>query len=403
MRAAPIARPSGGVLVALIVGQICLHSCMAGVRMATPLQALRAGHAEWAVGVLLGLFALAPVALAMHAGRLADRLGYHRPMQIAVALTVVGGSLAFTATWLVPAWPASQFAVMCVAAALCGAGANYGLITIQRTAGRTAGNATEMKRIFSWLGLAPALANVGGPVLAGLLIDAGGFRAAYAALALLPLIGLWWARRVPREVPPPAAAGMARGSALELLAAPGMRRLLLVNWLISASWDVHTFLVPILGHERHFSASAIGFVLGVFALAVSGVRLVIPLLAQHLREGQVLAGAMLCTALVFGLYPFAVASWQMGTLAVLLGIALGSVQPMVMSTLHQLTPHHRHGEAIALRSMTINFSSAVMPLLFGVLGAAVGASALFWLMGAAVGTGSWQALRVRGPAADATG
>ena len=93
----------------------------------------------------------------------------------------------------------------------------------------------------------------------------------------------------------------------------------------------------------------------------------------------------------------------MGTLAVLLGIALGSVQPMVMSTLHQITPHHRHGEALALRSMTINVSSTVMPLLFGVVGAAVGASALFWLMGAAVGTGSWPALRVRGPAAGTAG
>lgn len=389
-------RAPGSVLVALIVGQICLHSCMAGVRMAAPLQALREQHAAWAVGLLLGLFAIAPVALALHAGRLADRLGYHRPMRVAVGLTVAGGALAFVATWRVPAWPALQFGAMCVAATLCGAGANYGLITIQRSAGRTAGDATELKRVFSWLGMAPALSNVAGPVLAGVLIDLGGFRAAYAALAALPLIGLWWARRVPREPPPAAPPSPAgRGSSLELLRAPGMVRLLAVNWLISASWDVHAFLVPILGHERGFSASAIGLVLGVFALAVSGVRLLIPLLAHHLREGRVLAAAMACTAVVFGLYPFATAAWQMGTLAVLLGMALGSVQPMVMSTLHQITPQHRHGEAIALRSMTINFSSAVMPLLFGVLGATIGVSTLFWVMGAAVGGGSWPALRVR--------
>ena len=56
---------------------------------------------------------------------------------------------------------------------------------------------------------------------------------------------------------------------------------------------MHAFLVPVLGHERGFSASTIGLVLGVFALAVAAVRLVIPLLAHRLREGQVLAGAML--------------------------------------------------------------------------------------------------------------
>jgi hypothetical protein len=47
--------------------------------------------------------------------------------------------------------------------------------------------------------------------------------------------------------------------------------------------------------------------------------------------------------------------------------------------------------------MTINFSSALMPLLFGLLGAAVGASALFWLMGAAVGAGSVPARRIAVP------
>ena len=51
-----------------------------------------------------------------------------------------------------------------------------------------------------------------------------------------------------------------------------MRRLLLVNWLLSTSWDLHGFLLPILGHERSCRASAIGTILGAFAFAVAGVR-----------------------------------------------------------------------------------------------------------------------------------
>jgi MFS family permease len=384
----------GRVLVALIVGQICLHSCMTGVRMAAPLQALREGHAAWVVGLLMGLFAAAPILLALQAGRLADRRGYHHPMRIAVALTVLGGAVALAVTWL-PQW---TFPAMCVAAMLVGAGANVGLIAIQRTAGRHASDTTSLKRVFSWLGLAPALANVVGPVLAGALIDLGGFRAAYAALLLLPLVALVSARRVPKELPRHRAADAAALRAWDLLRTPGLRRLLAVNWLISSSWDVHTFLVPVLGHERGFSASAIGLVLGVFAMSVAAVRLAIPLIAQHLREGQVLAGCMLWTAGVFALYPFATAAWWMGALAAALGLSLGAVQPMIMTTLHQITPAERHGEAIALRSMAINFASALMPLLFGVLGAAVGASALFWLMGVVVGAGSVPARRIVAPA-----
>ena len=84
----------------------------------------------------------------------------------------------------------------------------------------------------------------------------------------------------------------------------------------------------------------------------------------------------------------------MGCCAVILGVALGAVQPMVMTTLHQITPAARHGEAIALRSMAINLSSAVMPLAFGVAGATLGASALFWLMSVAVASGSLAARQV---------
>ncbi len=159
-----------------------------------------------------------------------------------------------------------EFAAACVAALLTGAGANIGLIAIQRRAGDMAGVSVERIRIFSWLGLAPALSNVVGPVVAGLLIDASGFRAAFALLMLLPLAALLSARAVPRTVRtvPARAHGVAAGGGLprlrswDLLRAPGMRRLILTSWLITASWDLHAFILPILGHERGISASAIG-------------------------------------------------------------------------------------------------------------------------------------------------
>jgi MFS family permease len=381
------------VLVALIAGQIGLHSAMAGVRMAAPLQALRDGHSAWAVGVLLAGFAAAPVLLAMAAGRLADRRGYHAPISIAVALTVAGALLAVASTFTTPgAW--RGFALLFAAAALTGAGANMGLIAIQRTAGRSAGNTTERMRVFSWLGLAPALSNVVGPVAAGVLIDYSGFRAAFVFLLLLPWITLGCARYVPREAVA-AAAPQRRRAAWDLWRAPKLWRLMLVNWLLSACWDVHTFAVPILGHERGFSASTIGLVLGVFPLAVASVRLIIPPLAHRLDAIAVLRVAMVGTAAVFAVYPLVASPWVMGACAIVLGMALGAVQPMIMSTLHQLTPEHRHGEAIALRSMTINASSTVMPLLFGVAGSAIGVGGLFWLVGAAVGAGNWAARALR--------
>jgi hypothetical protein len=55
-------------LARLIAGQICVHACMAGMRLATPLLALREGYSAAAVGVLLALFALTQVFLACRQG-----------------------------------------------------------------------------------------------------------------------------------------------------------------------------------------------------------------------------------------------------------------------------------------------------------------------------------------------
>jgi len=285
---------------------------------------------------------------------------------------------------------------LALTAILAGAGANFGLITIQRTAGRQAADAVDVKRIFSWLGLAPALANIVGPMIAGGLIDTAGFRVAYLALALLPLAALGWTRSIASEAPRERPADVEAGTAWDLLGIPGVRRLLLVNWLLSASWDVHAFVLPILGHERGFSASAIGSILGAFAAAVALVRIVIPWLAHRMREADVLVGAMLMTAGLLAVYPLTRSTSAMALCAVGLGVALGAVQPMIMSTLHQLTPPERQGQAIALRSMTINGASTVMPLLFGALGTAIGAGTLFWVVSAALGAGSLAARRIGG-------
>ena len=370
-----------------------MHSAMAGLRLGGSLQALGEGYSAWAVGLLLALFAAAPVATALYAGRLADRLGYHRPVYLAVAISVGGCLLALLSTYIEGNW---HFVLLCLAALAVGGGSNLGMLTIQRTAGVAARDNTERMRVFSWLGVAPSFSNVIGPVTTGFMIDAYGYRAAYGLLLLMPLASLLAARAVPRFAPAGLAALVAGRRAWDLLKSPGFRRLLLVNWLLATCWDVHTFAVPVLGHERGFSASTIGLVLGTFTLAVTAVRMVIPMVAHRLDEIAVLRGAMLGSGAVFVLYPFAPSPLAMGGLAVLLGITLGSVQPMVMSMLHHFTPDNRHGEALALRSMAINASSTVMPLAFGVAGTLVGVGVLFWGVGAAVGAGSWLARALRG-------
>jgi sugar phosphate permease len=190
------------------------------------------------------------------------------------------------------------------------------------------------------------------------------------------------------------ANGLPR-RALDLLAEPLMRRLLGVNWLLSSCWDVHTFVVPVLGHERGYSASVVGSILGAFALAAAFIRVCLPSISRHVKEHQIITGAMVCTAALFSVYPLMPSALAMGVCSVLLGLVLGTVQPMIMSTLHQITPPHRQGEALGLRLMSINTSSVLMPMLFGAAGAIAGVAPVFWVVGAAVGAGSRAAWHLR--------
>ena len=384
-------------LARLIAAQICVHGSMAGMRLAAPLLALREGYSVAAVGFLVALFALTQVFLALPAGRFADRHGLKRPMAYSVAVACMGAGLAVV-------FP--TYAVLCAAALMTGAGAGGATIAVQRHAGRAVHDATELKQVFSWLSIGPAVSNFIGPFAAGLAIDhAGttpgsleGYRAAFALLALLPLVS-WWCVRSTQDLPAAAAASAKDGPpqrAWDLLNDPPFRRLLIVNWLISSCWDVHAFAVPLLGHERGLSAAVIGTIFGAFAIAATVIRVLMPFVAKHLRERGVMAGAMLVTAVLFAVYPMLQSAWAMGLCSVLLGLVLGTGQPMVMSLLHQITPSHRQGEALGLRLMAINASSVLMPLMFGSAGAVIGVSGLFWGVGAAGLGGARLAWRIGG-------
>lgn len=374
-------------LARLILAQICLHACMAGTRLAAPLLALREGYSPAAVGVLLALFALTQVFLALPAGRYADRHGLRRPMGYSVLAAVAGAGAAV-------AFPV--FPVLCLAALLTGGATGAAVISLQRHVGRAAAGVLQLRQVFSWLSIGPAISNFIGPFSAGLLIDhagqapggLGGYRAAFLLMAVLP-IASWFLVRKTRELPPLIATHQGkRPKAWDLLREPMFRRLMLVNWFLSSCWDVHTFVVPVLGFERGLSASVIGSILGAFAVAAAVIRMLMPLVAAHLREWRVLAASMLATAVLFGVYPLMRSALGMGICSVLLGFSLGMVQPMVMSMLHQITPEARHGEALGLRLMAINASSVLMPMLFGSAGALVGIAGVFWVTGAMVGAGS---------------
>jgi predicted MFS family arabinose efflux permease len=169
---------------------------------------------------------------------------------------------------------------------------------------------------------------------------------------------------------------------------PQFRRLLLLNGAAAAAIDAHGFILPLLGHERALSASAIGFVISCFAAATAVMRLSMPFFVNDIREWKLTAVAMAVATLVLIAYPFAGTPIAMALCATALGGSISCVQPMVMSMIHQVAPANRQGEAVAMRHLLVNSSTSAMAVLFAAVSGFAAVGGLFWVMAVVTGFGT---------------
>lgn len=359
-------------LIACLVG---VHACMASSRVAASLWALASGHGEWTVGVLLGLYSVGPLTLALCAGRMADRHGFQRPMRISVLLALAG---------TLPAGLMPQLATLVASALLTGAAACLAEVAVQRTAGRLVQRAGALQRVFSWIALASALSNTISPIVIGIAIDHGGYQPAFLFAAVLPLVAGWCMHKVRGAPVTPSSNEASPRGAVHLLRLKPLRTLLALNLALAASWDVHLFAVPVIAHERQLSASSVGWILGACSMGAIAVRVLIARWGDRLDERRALRGVALVTLTTLIVYAWLPATWGLMLGSAVIGVAIGAMQPLVLSAMFKAVPPDQHGQALGLRVFSTSGATAGMPVIFGALAAASTVAAPLWLMAALV-------------------
>jgi predicted MFS family arabinose efflux permease len=350
--------------------------------MTTTLFALELGASEFTVGVLMSLFALLPTLLSVSAGRLIDRAGPQRPLAVSLGSLALAAALPF-------AFP--RLEVLYLSATLLGVSFMYVHIAMNSVFGAH-GLPEERAVNFSWLALGFSISNSIGPLVAGYAIDGLGHAQAFAVLAGFPaiaLILLWLRKRPlprPEHVPLPKRYGV-----LDLLRIPGLRQTFFVSLLLATGWDLYTFLVPLYGARIGLSAAAIGVILSTFAVATFLVRLSMPLLVKRMKQWVVIATALGVSGSCYLLFPFAATVPPLLVLSFVLGLGLGSAQPVIMSLLYEASPPGRQGEAVGLRTSMLNGSHTLIPLASGAGSVAVGMAPVFWVLAACLLGGAWYA------------
>ncbi|QEI09127.1 MFS transporter [Pigmentiphaga aceris] len=356
---------------------------LSGSRVTVSLTALNQQFSTLTVGLLLAVFSFLPLLLAVPSGRWIDRIGAYRPLLLGSGLLCLG--------MLVSGVLSGPWALLATAS-MMGLGGMLQQVASQSVLGR--GDPTDRLRNYSWSALSQSSAAACGPALAGLMIDHAGFSQAFLLLALPPLGAIWMLHRGQRALktvaPPRVSAPAARHRIADLLMVPSLRQLLAVTIILTGAWDTHMFAVPIFGNEIGLSATRIGAILSSFAAGTFAIRLVVPFLHNHVHPWTLTRAAMLLTVFNFLAYPLFTGGYVLMGMSFLLGLALGASQPGVMAMIYQATPPGRQAEAAGLRLACVNCSQVSLPLLFGLLGSAIGVGPLFWVYAVCLAIGSWK-------------
>lgn len=349
---------------------ICNMSSYRASKILVSLFAIELGASQFAIGALVAMYSLFPLFVALYAGRLIDRLGMRWPMVLGTA----GISLGLLVPFL---WPSMN--ALYASAALIGASHVFYNVSIQNLVGYLSGPDTRTRN-FSNYGLVMALGSFFGPLAAGFSIDHYGHPLTYLFSALLPLVALAiiWSLPLLKDVRGPVVkeeGGVA--GAMELLKNAPLRRVLIASGMVLTGIDLFQFYMPIYGHSVGLSASAIGIVLGSFAVAAFLVRIWLPRLAKRFGEDQMMTWALFLGAVIYLAFPLVDSAPLITLIAFVLGLTLGSCQPLSLTLVFSRAPEGRSGEALGLRLTINNFTHLAVPLLFGTIGSLFGVAPVF--------------------------
>jgi MFS family permease len=369
----------------LVFLTVLTHLSFAGCRVIISLTAIHFEASPFVIGVMLSLLTVIPILFALRWGRWVDRAGVRGPMLAGVAAIF----LAMLLGWAFP-----RIEILFVVSPLAGSG----FFLYHIAAGQAAamiGRPEDRIKNFSLLALAFSVSSFLGPTLSGFAIDSIGHANAMLALSAGVLVNLValsvWTPDVPRNVP--SAAHQEKRRVSDLLRIPGFRLVFIVSGVLSMTWDLFAFVMPIHGSQLGLSATTIGLILGAFGASVFVVRLLLPLVAHRMDEWRMLIAAMLLSGATLMAFPLVHGVPLLIALSFLLGVGLGGTQPFIMALLYEKAPAGRGAEVLSVRTWLINVSQTGVPLAFGALGAVLGMLPVFWAMGASLLVAGWFATR----------
>lgn len=369
-------------LLPILLNSGFLQGAVYVVRPMVTYKAVDLGADPWLVGIVGATFALAPLLFAIQIGRWVDKgkagraLFYGTLISLSTTLALIFVENIFFLMLAMPMLGIGHLLVM------AGGQTMVGILSNQK----------DYERNFGRLTFYASLGHAVGPFLGGVVADRGALQvdvdAAFilaagmfvlAAASVLPVLNLPTESGTQPDQPKTKPG--------QVFSIKSFKSAIFVSGSITAVIDVMLVFLPLLGRELGFTATEVGILLAIRAVASMLVRIILGTISNRFGMRWTLNFGSLVTVAALVLIALSSNFWLLAVLMFIAGFATGIGQPVTMAWVSRISPPEIRGLAISIRLTSNRLGQVVIPAIAGAL-AASGAGTIFWLL-AALQAGSY--------------
>ncbi|WP_449539346.1 MFS transporter [Ferdinandcohnia sp. Marseille-Q9671] len=356
-------------VVLLII--LFFQTVMNMTRAIISLYATDLGASTFDIGMLTAVYAFFPLIFAIHAGRIADKIGDRIP--------VLAGLFGIATGMAIPFYFSSLISLY-ISQLIVGVSAVFITVSLQNLLGNIS-NENNRDRYYSYFGMSVAFGSMIGPVVAGYMGQHISFSSVFFASIFIMFVPIILALFIPIIKRNEKVKKVRLHSSISLLKSPILRKALIASALVLYSKDIFVAYFPLFAKQYGISTSTIGWIIAIQGFAIILVRLFLPALTEKIGRDSILIASVFMAGISFLLVPFTGNVILLGALSALMGIGLGCGQPLSMTTTYNASPKSRTGEVLGLRLASNRLSQLIAPVFFGLVGSWAGIFSVFFISG----------------------
>lgn len=354
-----------------------LAAALFAVRPMVTYRALELGATTGQIGLLAASYGMFSFAVAVPAGRWADRFGESRFM-IAGAVLMGGMSAVL--------YFAGSLLVLALSQAVLGAAHILGLVALQKMVAG-GGPSSEREGRFGFFSVFASLGQVLGPGMAGIIASSSGgsTRIVFLVSAVILVFGVINATSLHLRPPPDMRRpdvgqekpdGILR-SVVKVLSVRSMPQAMAASITALVAIDLLVAYLPAYGEHYGIPVATIGILLSVRAAASGLSRIIMVRVIDLFGRKEVFIGSLLIPAVALLALPFFPSVIVLVVVMTIVGFGTGFGQPMSISFVAGAAPPEARGTALGVRLSGNRVGQVILPALLGLIGGASGVGAVF--------------------------